>query len=873
VGGCVTLVACLFWPSEYAGADEKLDFVNSQSFAIVTGGNGIYRVHLQDAAGGTCGTWTATTGPLHPAGSGLNVLYGQGTPVTSNTTLRSYTSGVDYITGNGGPCSELCVAAGAPESTPILNGATTVGYRFVWTLADGGNSIVFTQEVVVVGPVDGTETVDNTVVRETHTILNTGPGSFSFGLRKHWDWQIGPDDGPWFGDCDTPTAACDVSMNLTADGSLHGPYPQSYVINEEPATSDCPGTVVPIDPDGCPGNPLYIVAGTVAPPSTLSPPPDAPEILQFNSWPSTFGACWEPGLVNNANCPGGDTAVAYFYGRTMASALVLGPGQQRSLTEYIVAGLDACPEILTPGACCNDGTGVCTIELASDCMFRYGGDGSDCGTISPPCAFCGNGILEGTEQCDEGAANGTPGSCCSATCTFVSAGTVCRSAAGACDAAESCTGGSAACPSDGYLPGSSVCRPAAGACDVAENCTGGSASCPGDAFLPSTTVCRPTTGECDPAENCTGTGPICPPNMFAPPDTPCEIEEGGGEPPPGCPPAGSCDEGGNCVKAGAPSPKVILPGDDPWKTVAEGLSYMDFSTHPIPAGFFGPMSNPFSGIILLEGEPLDPATMGNTDTIVRRLDTVSLPCTSTAMTEIKLVALSLKGDSSITVTFSNGDPPEQWNVKVCLSDCYSATLPDASCPGLLPSDLIGSMTISRETLKGGSFSTTALPVYAKFVFTSKSDGQMLTLDFGHDAELVAFVRTMKSAVFQENGPWVMETELDIVTVPPGALVDGNCDGMADPPLIGSNNFIAGIKCTPVDPCKPCKMPCIDDQIVEVPEIWPTAKHTVIRPGPGGNGDDGNGIPTVSQWGLVIMTLLLLAGWKLYFGRTSPASPR
>ena len=38
-------------------------------------------------------------------------------------------------------------------------------------------------------------------------------------------------------------------------------------------------------------------------------------------------------------------------------------------------------------------------------------------------------------------------------------------------------------------------------------------------------------------------------------------------------------------------------------------------------------------------------------------------------------------------------------------------------------------------------------------------------------------------------------------------------------------------------------------------------------------DDANGvpdcleaIPTVSQWGLVVMTLLLLTAWKVYFGR-------
>ena len=30
--------------------------------------------------------------------------------------------------------------------------------------------------------------------------------------------------------------------------------------------------------------------------------------------------------------------------------------------------------------------------------------------------------------------------------------------------------------------------------------------------------------------------------------------------------------------------------------------------------------------------------------------------------------------------------------------------------------------------------------------------------------------------------------------------------------------------------------------------------------------DSCAIPTVSGWGMVVMTLLLLAGWKVYFGR-------
>src|SRR5206468_2571053 len=147
---------------------------------------------------------------------------------------------------------------------------------------------------------------------------------------------------------------------------------------------------------------------------------------------------------------------------------------------------------------------------------------------------CGNGLIDAGEQCDDGATNGTAGSCCSATCTFKAsgtacsddgnpcttdtcdgssnicqhpagnAGTVCRASAGVCDGAENCTGTSASCPADSFLSSSTVCRASAGVCDVAENCTGTSATCPADAFKSSSTVCRASAGPCDAAENCTG---------------------------------------------------------------------------------------------------------------------------------------------------------------------------------------------------------------------------------------------------------------------------------------------------------------------------------------------------------------------------------
>jgi hypothetical protein len=72
--------------------------------------------------------------------------------------------------------------------------------------------------------------------------------------------------------------------------------------------------------------------------------------------------------------------------------------------------------------------------------------------------------------------------CIGLTCEsfFEDAGTLCRSAAGVCDAAESCSGNSLSCPSNKKKSASTVCRTSTIPCDAAEHCDGASNDCPAD---------------------------------------------------------------------------------------------------------------------------------------------------------------------------------------------------------------------------------------------------------------------------------------------------------------------------------------------------------------------------------------------------------
>src|SRR5207247_4537729 len=88
------------------------------------------------------------------------------------------------------------------------------------------------------------------------------------------------------------------------------------------------------------------------------------------------------------------------------------------------------------------------------------------------------------------------------------AGTVCRPAAGTCDAAETCDGTSTGCPGDTFQPASTVCRAAAGACDLAETCTGSSAACPSDAKQASGTACADDGNPCT-LDQCDGSSDTC----------------------------------------------------------------------------------------------------------------------------------------------------------------------------------------------------------------------------------------------------------------------------------------------------------------------------------------------------------------------------
>jgi len=135
----------------------------------------------------------------------------------------------------------------------------------------------------------------------------------------------------------------------------------------------------------------------------------------------------------------------------------------------------------------------------------FGASESDCQTITVNAAqVCGNGIVEGTEVCDDGANNGQPNHC-NAQCTGTTT-PICGN--GVLESGEQCESPFGSCCDSGtcqFKSSSIVCRASAGVCDIAETCTGSSATCPTDQFQPSGTSCDDVL-YCNGHETCDGAG-------------------------------------------------------------------------------------------------------------------------------------------------------------------------------------------------------------------------------------------------------------------------------------------------------------------------------------------------------------------------------
>jgi hypothetical protein len=204
----------------------------------------------------------------------------------------------------------------------------------------------------------------------------------------------------------------------------------------------------------------------------------------------------------------------------------ISPAIDKGLITYVDDGFDWVPSVANarPAAPVGDFEGTPRPQDGNLNPLPTATSENDAGYDEvPAAAVCGDGTVEGTEQCDQGAAtNGTLGSCCSATCTFKPSNTACTDDGNACTA-DQCNGTSATCQhpavadntpcSDGlFCNGTDTCS--AGACTVhtGDPCAGGTEcnnicdEAADTCFSPAGAQCTDTTpNDCQDAQ-CNGLG-------------------------------------------------------------------------------------------------------------------------------------------------------------------------------------------------------------------------------------------------------------------------------------------------------------------------------------------------------------------------------
>jgi hypothetical protein len=206
----------------------------------------------------------------------------------------------------------------------------------------------------------------------------------------------------------------------------------------------------------------------------------------------------------------------------------------------------------------------------------------------------------------------------------------------------------------------------------------------------------------------------------------------------------------------------VLSGRDYFETPAAGPANHNFASTPIPLSFFDPNSDPFPGIIGLQGSAIDLGTTGTADTIIRRTaDVIGLtfPYPSVDTVPIELIQLSLVSTNPITVTYNGGFNPELWTVAVDESPTVPGT---------------GTMAITKTQANGGTFNT-QFNVVPHFTFTRASPPAVRFLDFGNPPP--GFPLNQVDQYTAPGTPW-RDTCL------PGVVV------VAGPN--GSSNFCAGV---------------------------------------------------------------------------------
>jgi hypothetical protein len=209
--------------------------------------------------------------------------------------------------------------------------------------------------------------------------------------------------------------------------------------------------------------------------------------------------------------------------------------------------------------------------------------------------------------------------------------------------------------------------------------------------------------------------------------------------------------------------RTIYNGSDLWTTPGDGRTYADFAVDPIPAGFFCPSSDAFTGRIVFKGAPLAMDHPGAIDTVVQRLDDAVFNKAGVAATRIQVRALSLESVAPIKTACGS----------------FKAVV---SLEGEQP---VTRMRIIRDNAKGGRYlAPLALNVRIAFV----PAGAVAAVEKLEIRQQVRFPATPNTWTGAATG---------VARVKGFLRVDTDGDRVADTFVPGTSNFVPGAARTKV----------------------------------------------------------------------------
>lgn len=265
--------------------------VNAQE---VTATNGIYTLKVT-GGGADIGTYSIETGSNHPF-PGQNIFYES--PATTYLTVRSYTSGTDYVSSNS-PASTFLVQS-LDAMSPVVTPLGTTGFSTRWNVT--GRDRLWVDQVT---NIEGTLLTDS-VVRVTTTVTNEGDEPAAIGLRYEWDWKIANSDDSSFKRHNPD--------DLAFSTVFFEETPPQFEFYEE--TND---------------SAAFSVCGSVNGPSFLDPAPTPPDRFNYSHWWDAVSAAWDFPITGMND----DSAAVYYWGDTAERAIQLGPGESFSATQYV----------------------------------------------------------------------------------------------------------------------------------------------------------------------------------------------------------------------------------------------------------------------------------------------------------------------------------------------------------------------------------------------------------------------------------------------------------------------------------------------------------------------------------------------------------